>query len=300
MPGYISHAIMGAQLYNEADKTGGILKIPISKEQFKSFSLGADLAFLSKKTINDPHDFYTKNFFLSMIKYIKDNQLMKNSSIMALLYGHIAHYFLDINTHPLIYYIECGCKKVGFLSNHDLVEGYLSAYLSEKVLGKNIMEIKPNYFNQLDLSDIEVSKILNSVYGKVYHDFEIVKSYKKVLNAFSILETFIKSGLISSKMLIIISQFNKFLEKNNLNVSELTNDNHEFFTNPVTGEKHNKSFIQLYNTSIEMALDAMIKVNGYLYSNESIVELEKVFSDLSYNTGVPCSLGKQMTYVRKN
>ena len=299
MPAYISHAIMGEQLYNQANRESDILKIPISKEQFRSFSLGADLACLSKRVINDPHDFDTRTFFLSMVKYIKDNQLIENSGVMALLYGHIAHYFLDINTHPLIYYIECGCKRVGAFSNHDLVEGYLSFYLSEKILGKNISEINSDYFNQLNLSDMEICKILNSVYGKVYGDFEIVKSYRKVLNAFSTLEAFIKSGLISQKTLIALSQFNDFLKKNHLTLSELTNENHELFTNPVTGENHNESFMDLYNISIEMALHAIIKVNGYLYDNASILELEKVFSDLSYNTGVSCSLGKQMTCVRR-
>jgi len=299
MPNYISHAIMGEKLYEEAIKQGSVFKINVSKETIRGYSLGTDLAVFSKKTIVDPHNFYTREFFLTMIQYIKNNNLIENSQIMALLYGHIAHYFFDINAHPLIYYIDGGCKKVGLLSNHDLIEGYLSFYLCDKILGKNIMEIKPNYFNNISLDNTEVVKILNNVYGTVYKDYDIVKSYKRVIAAFTFLETIIKSGIFTQEILVKISNFNTFLERNNLTIDELTNSIHESFFNPITGEKHNESFMELYYKSIEMALDAIVEVNNYLYSRSSISNLENVFTDLSYNTGVPSFLGNQMVYVRR-
>lgn len=299
MPSYISHAIMGEQLYNELDREGHIFQIPISKEEFKGYSLGADLAFLSTKITNDPQNYHTREFFINMLKYIKENKLIENSNVIALLYGHIAHYFLDINTHPLIYYTEQGCQRVGFIPNHDLVEGYISSYLSQKILGRKIMEIKPDYFNQIDLSNPNISKLLNSIYGQMYGDYNIIKSYKKVISLFSLLEDIIKSGLIPEKMLIQISQFNQFLHRNNLTTSELVNDSHSTYTNPVTGEKHNESLIDLYNKSIEMAYEAIKVVNDYLYSQSDTLNLEQVFTDLSYDTGVKCSLGKKYAYVRK-
>lgn len=299
MPGYISHAIMGEELYNEAIKNSNILKIPINKNELKSYSLGVDLAALSKKTIKDPNNYYTKDFFLYLIKYIKDNKLNANSNIIALLYGHIAHYFLDTNTHPLIYYIELSCKKVSPITNHDLVEGYISSYLSQKNLNKDIMDIPPKYFNQINLSDQVVSQTLNNVYGKIYSDYEIIKSYKKVMNTFTNIETIIKSGLITKELLIKISKFNHFLEKNNLSKEEIINTTHETFTNPITGKKQNDSFDDLYYKSIEMTLNAILEVNNYLYNNNSINNLEKVFTDLSYDTGVSCSLGKKFVYTRK-
>jgi len=299
MPNYISHAIMGEQTYNEAVKMENIFKIYVPKEMMRSYSLGADLAVFSKKTIVDPHDFYTRNFFLTMIQYIKNNNLIENSQVMALLYGHIAHYFFDINAHPLIYYIEGGCKKVGILSNHDLIEGYLSCYLCEKILGKNIMEIKPGFFNNLNLQNTEVAKVLNMVYGGVYKDYCITKSYKKVIAALTFLEKIVKSGIVSPQTLIRVSQFNTFLENNNLTTSELINDCRNIFLNPVTGEMHNESFMDLYCRSIDMTLDAIVEVNRCLYSNGSTSALETLFADLSYNTGVSSSLGNQMIYVRR-
>lgn len=299
MPAYISHAIMGEQLYTEASKEKLITRIPVNKEEMKGYSLGPDLAFLSPIIKKDPQNYDTREFFKNIVKYIKDNNLKENNHTLALLYGHIAHYFLDINTHPLIYYIECGCQKVGSISNHNLVEGYINSYLVNKKLGKNIMEIKSEYFNRIDFRNKETPKLLNTIYGKMYGDTRIINTYQIVINLLSMLENILKSGMITYDDLIKISSFKKFLERNNLTTEEITNESNDTYTNPVTGEKHNESFIELYDKSIEMSLDAIEKVNACIYQDKPIDTLDCIFTDLSYDTGVECSLGKKMSFVRK-
>ena len=299
MPAYISHAIMGEQLYNEANKLNLISRIPINKDEMKGYSLGPDLAYLSPILKKDPQNYNTREFFKNIVKYINENQLKEDSHVLALLYGHIAHYFLDINTHPLIYYIECGCQKIGSISNHNLVEGYINSYLVNKKLGKNIMEIKPEYFNKIDFKNKTTPKLLNTIYGKMYGDPRIINTYRMVINLFSILENILKSGMITYDNIVQISNFKIFLEQNNLTKEEITNENNGIYTNPVTGEKHNESFIELYDRAIEMSLDAIEKVNTCIYQGEEIDTLDSVFKDLSYDTGVDCSLGKKMPYVRK-
>ena len=290
---------MGEELYEKARKDENLFKINISKEELKGYSLGIDLSLLSKNIIKDPQNSNTREFFIKMLKYIKENKLIEKDSVISLLYGHIAHYFLDINTHPFIYYIEIGCQKAGLISNHNLVEGYLSSYLANTILDKDIMEIKSEYFNHLNLSDIQISKLLNSIYGEIYRDYQIVKTYRRTLGIFNMLENIIKSGLFSKEQLIKLSGFNKFLEINSLTLSEITNENHNIYTNPITGKKKSESFIELYDKSIEMTLEAILLVNKYLYSDAPLETLEPVFSDLSYDTGVPCSEGKKFAYVRK-
>jgi hypothetical protein len=299
MPSYISHAIMGEDLYKKAYKDEKIFKINISEEELKGYSLGIDLSLLSKNLLKDPQNFHTREFFINMLKYIKENKLIEKDSVISLLYGHIAHYFLDINTHPFIYYIETGCQKAGIISNHNLVEGYLSSYLANTILGKDIMEIKADYFNHLNLSDEEISKLLNNIYGELYGDYQITRTYRRTISIFNLLENIIKSGLFSKDQLIKLSKFNKFLEINNLTFNELVNKNHNIYKNPITGEKHSESFLELYDKSIEMTLEAILLVNKYLYSNSSIEILETVFTDLSYDTGVSCSKGQNYKYVRK-
>ena len=299
MPGYISHAIMGNDLYKSLVKYSNLLKTSIDKKKLRGYSLGADLASLSKKVIKDPHNFYTQAFFIKMIKYIKDNNLQENEDIMALLYGHMAHYFLDINIHPIVYYIESESKNVGIIPNHFLVEGFYDSVLAKKIMSCDLSEIKHDFFDTINLEKKEIVELLNNVYGKIYYDYHITDEYKKTLYLFTLLEKSIKSGMFSKRFLIKISKFKEFMFKNKLTYDELLNNVNGIYTNPVTGEKHNESLIQLYNKSIDMCIEAIKDVNNYLYSDKSLSSLEKTFSDLSYDTGVSCSLGKKLIYVRK-
>jgi len=133
----------------------------------------------------------------------------------------------------------------------------------------------------------------------MYGDPRIMNTYQMVINLFSMLENILKSGMITYENIIQISNFKIFLERNNLTIEEITNEYNDTYTNPVTGEKHNESFIELYDKSIEMSLDAIEKVNNCLYQDKPIDTLDSIFTDLSYDTGVKCSLGKQMSFVRK-
>ena len=299
MPSYISHAIMGEQLYNEIYRSDSLNKIELSKKEIKGYSLGIDLSVFSKKMNSDPANSLTKDFLISMIQYIKEHRLTENSTVISLLYGHIAHYFLDTNTHPLIYYIEKGTECVGPISNHILIEGYINSYLCEKILGTDIMDISPEYFSEIDLSNKEAQEVLNSTYGLIYGDHQIIKSYKSIISLFSFIETIKSKCPISKESLIKLSKFDIYLKRNDLSTSEITNEANLIYTNPVTGEKQRESFMQLYYRSIDMALNAIDKVDRYLYSKYPISILDNVFTGLSYDTGVDLSLGKKMIYVRK-
>lgn len=299
MPSYISHAIMGEQLFNEVFSNDSLSKIELSKNEIKGYSLGIDLSLFSKKMRSDPANSLTGEFLIGMIKYIKENNLIKNSAVISLLYGHIAHYFFDTNAHPLIYYIEKGTKSVSLISNHDLIEGYLNSYLSKTILGVDIMDIGPDYFNGIDLSNKVTSELLNLIYGTIYGDYQIIKSYKNIMSLFNFIENIKIKSKISKENLIKLSGFDIYLKKNNLSISEITNEENLIYTNPVTGKKHQESFLELYYKSIDMTLNAIDKVNRYLYSEYPIGVLDNVFTGLSYDTGVDWSLGKKMTYVRK-
>lgn len=299
MPAYISHAIMGSQVYQESLRSN-LFKSDVDFNSFKTYTLGADLATLSKKTIYDPHNYNTQLFFLKMCKYIKDNKLRENPVILSILYGHIVHYFFDVNAHPFIFYIDKGCNKVGLMSNHDLIEGYISSFLAQKVLNVDIMSLNGKYFNQADFKDTKSKDLLSSIYGEIYKDFNIMKSYNKVISTFSLIEGVSKDNCVFNKKLLIqIAQFNEFMKKNKLDYDELINKNNDIWRNPVTGEVHNESLMELYKRSIEMSLSAIKDVNDYLYNKKFLSELESTFTDLSYDTGVKCSLGKQMLYTRK-
>ena len=57
--------------------------------------------------------------------------------------------------------------------------------------------------------------------------------------------------------------------------------------------------MELYNKALTKTYEAINHVNKYLYDNESKYILYKIFTNLSYDTGVSCSLGKNLIYVKK-
>ncbi len=298
MPAYISHAIMIEKLYHDYRNDQKLFRRALDVDDLKTYSLGIDLSSLSNTLSNNPHEKYTQDFFLFMIKYIKDHNLVDNCNVLALLYGHIAHYFLDVSTHPFIYYMEKSYPSHTIIPTHHLIEAYLDSYLAEKVLKKDIMMINAGYFNRGSISK-EAEILLNEIYSDVYHGKYISLIYKKTLKLFSLLENILKSGKFSKKRLYEISGLFKYLKQNKLSFSDLTNESFLIYFNPFNGKIDRKSFIELFYRAIYDTLNAIDEVNAYLYGNSSLDALTNVFSDLSYDTGLPCELGKKIVYTKK-
>lgn len=299
MPAYLTHAIMGNTIYNNAKNDDRLFKINIPLPTLKASTLSPDLAKLSKSDFNS-HNKDTDLYFFNMIEYIKENKLYNDLDVMSLLYGNISHYFLDVYTHPLIYYISENCVSLNKLNSHILTEGYISSYMSEKEQHTDYMNLKSNYIGSLNFANPNLKNLIRETYYKTYNDLTILKSYKTTFELIKLIEKLTKENRFTTKeKLIKLSKFKEYLEINNLSKEDLTNEQKEYWTNPVTNEKYNESFIELYNKSLTKTYEAIYHVNKYLYDTESKYNLYKIFTNLSYDTGVSCSLGKNLIYVKK-
>lgn len=299
MSAYLTHAIMGNTIYNNAKSDNKLFKINIPLPILKASTLSPDLAKLSKSNFFS-HNKDTDLYFFNMIEYIKENKLYNDLDVMSLLYGNISHYFLDVYTHPLIYYISENCVSLNKLSPHALTEGYISSYMSEKEKHTDYMNLKSNYIGSLNFANPNLKNLIRETYYKTYNDLTILKSYKTTFELIKLIEKLTKENkLISKEKLIKLSKFKEYLEINNLSKEDLTNEQKEYWTNPVTNEKYNESFIELYNKAQTKTYEAIYYVNKYLYDNESKNILYKIFINLSYDTGVSCNLGKNLIYVKK-
>ena len=299
MPAYLTHAIMGNTIYNNAKNDDRLFKINIPLPTLKASTLSPDLAKLSKSDFNS-HNKDTDLYFFNMIEYIKENKLYNDLDAMSLLYGNISHYFLDVYTHPLIYYISENCVSLNKLNSHILTEGYISSYMSEKEQHTDYMNLKSNYIGSLNFANPNLKNLIRETYYKTYNDLTILKSYKTTFELIKLIEKLTKENRFSTKeKLIKLSKFKEYLEINNLSKEDLTNEQKEYWTNPVTNEKYNESFIELYNKALTKTYEAIYHVNKYLYDTESKYNLYKIFTNLSYDTGVSCNLGKNLIYVKK-
>ena len=298
MPSYMSHAIMIDKLYKNYMNDKKIFRKPLSINDLKTYSLGLDLSGTSLTLKKNPHQEYTQDFFLTMIKYIKDNCLIDNNNVIALLYGHIAHYFLDVYAHPFIYYLEKSNKNNTLIPTHQLIEAYLDSYLSEKILKKDIMKLNQTFFNKGNICN-EALVLLNEIYYKIYRAKFVGISYKRTIRILSLIEKIFKNGFFSKRDLYRISGLIKFLDENHLSLMDLNNEKCSNYQNPVSGEYSHRSFIELFYQSIYKTLDAISDVNMYLYGDKCLDELKNVFTNLSYDTGIPCEYGNKMVYIKK-
>ena len=267
---------MGNTIYNNAKSDNKLFKINIPLPTLKASTLSPDLAKLSKSDFNS-HNKDTDLYFFNMIEYIKENKLYNDLDAMSLLYGNISHYFLDVYTHPLIYYISENCVSLNKLNSHILTEGYISSYMSEKEQHTDYMNLKSNYIGSLNFANPNLKNLIRETYYKTYNDLTILKSYKTTFELIKLIEKLTKENRFTSKeKLIKLSKFKEYLEINNLSKEDLTNEQKEYWINPVTNEKYNESFIELYNKALTKTYEAIYHVNKYLYDTECTMSPEQV------------------------
>ena len=73
------------------------------------------------------------------------------------------------------------------------------------------------------------------------------------------------------------------------------NNNHTMWNNPADESiKSNESFVDLYLKSLESSRDKVIKVFDYL--NGKDIDLNKVFLNESYSSGLDCDKEKELKY----
>lgn len=295
MAAYIHHAQMAYDTYNEMKKDN-LLKIEIDSKLMTTFSAGIDLSGYNELT----HNKRTQAFLLNLFKEVKELGKTKDPKVMAILYGHVCHYFLDTSIHPYIYYIERGTKPVLLqcISAHTMIEGYLSAYIIKKRLNASIMDIPiEKYFTNFPK---EGQELLNRVYYQTYQLNGVAKNYQNTLNILLFCENILKNTPLKSKELCEkIIRFQKYLEKNNLELEEIENERESIWFHPVTGEENRTSVIDMYFHSIEHTLEAVRELNKYLYGSNSLESLKEYFPNISYDTGTNLEEKSKMMYYRR-
>lgn len=288
MPSYITHAIFGQDLHQGFIKENNN-KI-IDKKYMIQYALGPDLSRFTN-SYKATHRRNTQEFLMAMIWYIKNNKLENDACTLGILFGHISHYFLDINIHPLIYYNALGCETIGMVSPHTFIESYLDEYFKRKKELSNVRLLKDFEVNE------DKCQIIVETYNSVYKEKKILSSIKKSLMILDKLE--LLSMKLPKELLIKLTRFDDFLDFNLLSKDEILNSYHGEWLNPMTGKINFKSIDEMYIDAFNQALESMIVVINYFDNKVDIKTIENLFKDLSYNTGVNCSLGQDIKYIRK-
>lgn len=291
MPSYKTHAIHGEVILPYIYS-----KVLIDKEDLKTFCMGPDALIATDYRIFElQHAKETRNYFKTLLKLIKKDKLQDNGEVMAFLYGQIDHFILDVIMHPLIYYMTSDLPKKHLIDPHGLVEGLIDDYVTLKYHKDDI-----NYYKKINISDRKLLKLINEAYKKVYNANNISMKYN-----FGILLINIYDKLIRRDKLILAKYIMKLINLGDVSYHTdykkaipFLNLNNDIWYNPETGEVCDESFDNLWDKACEVALETISDVNKYLYQDKSIRN-PIILNDTSFNTGIPCSEGQKLKYLKK-
>lgn len=331
MPSSMTHTYFGMDVYQKLPLKYQN-KINLNLEYFKLFCQGSDpfmfyhfligkKAKQMKEIQKQIHQEKTQEFFLNTIKYIHKYKLQNNQEIMSYLYGNICHYFLDLYTHPFIYY-KSGIfnpkdkKTYQYNGIHQKIEYAIDLYLISQKEKKDPSKFKihQEIFKITTISLALIELIENSI-GKTYSIKNSATKYQKsvkYMKKFFYVANYDPSGLklkiyqlidkITPKSIIKIEELS--YKNNYKNISDYLNLTHKKWNYPWNKNLISTcSFLDLYEKAKNDAINTIKEITDLLeYNKLNIKRIKLIFSDLSYTTGKPCQEKLEMKYfeLKKN
>ena len=312
MPDVVMHHYFGREVLSELNE-----KINAKLEDYRLYDFataGPDpfffVAFTNAKKNKNSREFgnymhrhKTKAFFMKLVELTK-----KNNDLFPYLCGFVCHYFLDVASHPYIFYYTGvynpdNPKTYEYRGLHTLLERAMDAYVIRNYYGsiphkfkihKHILTLKS--INKKDKQSFD--ELFLSVYNHkngYEHVNKSVKSQRKFYR-FIYDPMGIKNKLLSkldngksSLSLGVLSYYHK-----EVNDVDIFNIQHSYWTNPVdVNIVSRKSFMELFD---EAKLQCINTINA-LYENIFAGfnnNIEGYFKNLSYITGLDCEHSGEM------
>ncbi len=314
MPSIITHHVFAKNLLQKIPRPiyNSIIN---SIDIYYTFAQSHDFLFFSNKKIKAlghyAHKNKTQEYFLNIIKYIKNNNLENNSDILAYLYGSLTHYCLDSICHPYIFY-KTGTynsddkNTIKYRGEHTHIEKDLDAIYYQKEyhqeykycnVSKDIIK-NPNFKNKLN-------ETINYAYYETYNVNNIAKYYKNAIKKAKIIYTLFindKFGFKENIYKIIDKITNKklgYLEGYSTHIKpnlEFLNNSHKTWNHPCNiNEKYNYSFDDLMEISTQKCLNMINEINQALFDRSNI-DLKNIIPNISYTTGLDLDKNKIMKY----
>lgn len=320
MPATAVHAYFAQDLNDILPKE---IKNKLDVDRLKTFGQSTDslmfynlFSILPGKNIRDFQKYFhtnkTQEFFINLINYIKENDYTEDIDVSSFLVGAICHYVLDSTVHPYIYY------KTGYFNKNDKstykynnVHTFMETFLDNDMI-KRRESINPYKFNISKFS-FDTSKFSNELNDTIKYTFKetfdvdnmdkiYYKSLKQMRNSififrqdrYGIKKFFYKlADTFTSKRVFRFEAISYHYPLNDRH--NFLNENHKLWRNPcdysLTSEE---SFLDLYLKALKLA--KVMICASFDYINGKDIELEKVFINKSYITGLDCELDKELKY----
>lgn len=319
MPATVTHAIFTKDVY---DILTPEIKRYLNIDRFKMFGQSMDACFFYnilslfpgkkiRKFASYFHNNKTQELFLNIVNYMKDNNISDNDSY-SFLFGLICHYVLDSTIHPYIIYKTGNMDKNNPNTyKYNNLHHFMETFIDNDMISRRL-NAKPYYFdiNSYVFNHKKFSNNLNNTIDYAFFNTFNIKDmsgiYYKSLKHMDIFCRLFRKDKYGVKKffykfldsftpkycfrLEAISYHYTLEDKHNF-----LNNNHSLWRNPASYELTSKeSFVDLYLKSIKKA--KIITCACYDYLNGKDIELEKIFDNTSYCTGIDCNSKKELKY----
>ena len=310
MPSSVAHAYIARDVYKKLDKRIK-QKIKIDYlEDYKTYAQGPDIFYFykiitsfttkSKKIRNFGHTCHDKkvnDVFITLTNKVK---ISKDTNQFLYLIGLTTHYLADSIIHPYINYKSVRMKKKYFKKKdaHFLLETYFDNYMINKEENINYKKFKVyNFCFNLKRKE-EVVNLLNETFKEVFNQDNMGEKYFKGVDDAKKFFKYVRYDPIGYKK-YFYKFFNIFLKRCFRDVRYLSynldldkdvdylNLNHDIWYNLDDKTlKSKKSLLDLYGDVVSNAKEIIEKLYDYVF-NDYEVDLEKLFGNKSYGSGLP-------------
>lgn len=320
MPATIVHAYFAKDVYDILPKN---IKECISPTCVKMFGQSMDslmfynlFSLLPGKKMRDFSKYFHRNksqeFFLNLINYIKDNNLGNDNDICTFLVGLICHYELDSTIHPYVFY-KTGCfnknDKGTYKYNnvHDFMEAFLDNDMVRRRENTNPYKFKVGKFCfDTKKFSSNLNKTIDYTFEKTFGLKNMSKIYYKSLKQmrtalvvfrrdpygikkffYKLVDTFTSRRTFRFEA---ISYYYPLVDRHNF-----LNEDHRTWRNPCIYKSTSKeSFLDLYLKALKSS--KVLVCASFDYINGKDIDLEKIFTNKSYVTGLNCDDKKELKY----
>ena len=313
MPSTITHSYMARDIYNKLNRN---LKHKFENElnQYITYSQGPDIFFFYpfippfikchhvRKFAGIVHRNKVNKLLISLVNEIKRT---KDFHQFIFLSGLVTHYIGDTTCHPFVNYkawiLEQRNKKKK--DYHFVIEAYIDNYVLNMKC-QNYLKYKCYNVLKYDKNK-NICDMLNKCFNEVFKEKNIDKYYYRSLFNMKLLFYLIRYDPYKIKRIFYnvlyfllpflkrdVRYFSYNFKLNNKDDTFFLNLNNDIWYNIKKKDiKYSKSFLDLYNETVDKSVFMIEKLYDYIY-NDKYINLENFFGNLSYANGLPIKENK--------
>lgn len=319
MPATMVHALFANDVYDILPKN---YRNKLSISRCKMFAQSTDscffynlFSFMPGKKIRSFqkyfHENQTQEFFINLLKFIKDNDI-DDTDTLSFLFGFITHYVLDSIVHPYIIY------KTGYFDKnkpetykYNSIHHFMEIFLDNDMIYRRFnvnpykYDISSFCFDTRKFSN-DLSKTINYSFFNTFQIKNMNSIYYKSLIQMKYSIKYLRQDSYGIKR-FIYKFLDSFTTKKTFRLESISyhyplddkynflNSNNSLWRYPTDYNLcSNESFIDLYLKAIREAKVIICACFDYL--NGRNIDLEKIFDNKSYVTGINCNDKKEMKY----